>query len=319
MRDDPSGIALGLAAGLEVGDGIRVVVDAGAWHPSPSSTECIELHCHSTCSDGSLAPEAVAARARARGVSIFALTDHDTLAGWARVAGAAPVVLRGIELSCRDRDRSVHVLGYGLGDGPGRAALEARLSEIGRKRRERIRRICERLADLGIHLDAEAILARAAGRIAGRPDVARALVEAGAVASTAEAFERYLGDGGPACVPVDRLSVAEGIALLRGAGAVCALAHPHVYEPDHLAALLAAHAGRGLTGLECYYGRYGPEERKRFLALADRFGLVPTAGSDFHGELTPDVPTVGLDVPARVARRLRAWLAGSAEGRRVLA
>ncbi|RMG96909.1 MAG: PHP domain-containing protein [Deltaproteobacteria bacterium] len=272
----------------------------------------IELHCHSTHSDGSESAAAVAARARAAGVVLFALTDHDTLAGGPEVEGAAPLVVEGIELSCRDRGRSVHVLGYGIGHGEGRARLEAKLAEIARARVERIHAICQRLALLGIQLDCEEICARAEGRTVGRPDVAWALVEAGFVRDTREAFDRYLADGAPAYVPVERLSVAEGLELLQEAGAVCALAHPHVYDDEHLEALLGAHAGAGLSGLECHYASYDAEMRRRFVDLAERHGLVPTGGSDFHGALKPDVADVGVEVPLDVARRILAWLRDSA-------
>ncbi len=283
--------------------------------PDAPGETVVDLHCHSTVSDGSEAPRAVAARARAANVAIFALTDHDALDGFDATVGAAPAVLRGIELSCRDRGRSVHVLGYGLGPGPGLSALQARLAEIARRRRERVVRICERLSALGIDLDARAILARKTHGTVGRPAVAQALVEAGAVSSVREAFDRFLHDGGPADVPVPRLGVAEGIELLRAAGAVCNLAHPHVYDDEHLAALLDAHAGGGgLGGLECHYARYTAAERARFLALADRYGLVPTAGSDFHGETVPEVSGVGVAIPRSAARRLAAWLATSEGG-----
>ncbi len=268
----------------------------------------VDLHCHSTCSDGSQTPAQIAQLARERELELLCLTDHDSMAGHPATVGAAPRVLRGLELSCRDRERSVHVLCYGVRPGPGMDALQARLDQIQHVRIHRIRLICAKLDGLGIHLDADAILARAEGRTAGRPDVARALVEAGAVPTTKDAFTRYLRDGGPADVPIARLSPAEGVELAVAAGARCSLAHPHTLGAEHATDLLRAHRDRGLEGLEAWYGRYSDEERRRWADLADAHGLVVTGGSDFHGDLVPEVPTLGVELPPPRAEALLAWL-----------
>ncbi|HET6585447.1 MAG TPA: PHP domain-containing protein [Nannocystaceae bacterium] len=273
----------------------------------------IELHCHSTHSDGSFPPGEVAAWAARTGVRLFCLTDHDTDGGWAAtrdvLADAPCIALRGLELSCREFDRTVHVLLLGLRDGPGLTALHARLERVHTERSERLRAICERLARLGIALDPEAILARSHGRTPGRPDVARALVAAGHCSSFPDAFTRYLRDGGPADVPLAKLSVAEGVALGCAAGAKASLAHPYTLGSHALVdELFARHRAIGLEGIEACYGVQGPAETAQWLPLAQSLDLVVTAGSDFHGELNPLVTQPGRDLPEAHVDRLFGWL-----------
>jgi predicted metal-dependent phosphoesterase TrpH len=273
----------------------------------------IELHCHSTCSDGSLPPERVAAMAAARGVAVFCLTDHDTLAGHAAtveaLASRGCTVLRGMELSCREYDRTVHLLVYGVQPGPGLEALEQRLDRIGEDRRDRIHRICARLAAVGVRLDPEAILAGAHGRTPGRPDVARALVAAKVCTSPREAFDRFLKDGGPADAPIERLAVEDALALAGAAGAKVSLAHPHTLgHPSLVRDLYVRFRDAGLEGLEAFYGRYGRVESQAWLRLARELRLVATGGSDFHGDLMPEVAQPGIDLPREHAGPLCAWL-----------
>jgi predicted metal-dependent phosphoesterase TrpH len=265
-----------------------------------------ELHCHSTESDGTEAAAAVAARATARGVEIFALTDHDTCTQ-VTVAGAR--TLRGVEISCDEptTGRTIHVLAYDRG-GPGWRDLEAKLADLREARRNRVRVMAAKLAQRGIRIDAEALIANAQGRSVGRPDIARAMVAQGAATSLKDAFARHLYDGGPVDVPHHALAIADALALGRAAGAAMSLAHPHVY--DHLGvALLKLHRDDGLTGVEAYYGGYDPRERGHWIELADELGLVCTGGSDWHGPDDATVP-VGVDLPADRAARLVDWLAG---------
>ncbi len=276
----------------------------------------LELHCHSTCSDGSLPPEQIAARAGEYGVELFCLTDHDTMAGCERTAATLPGVrvLRGLELSCKHEGRTIHLLVWGVGEGPGRVQLELQLVEQHRLRRARITAICDRLAAIGIHLDPEPILASAsaAGRIPGRPDVARALVEAGVCNSLRNAFDRFLSDEGPANVPVPGISLAEGLALARATGARMGLAHPHTLK--HFAivkSLFAEFRAEGLEGIEAYYGTVSPAHAEGWLRLAAELDLIVTAGSDFHGELG-ESKRPGIELPARHVARLREWFAGVA-------
>lgn len=246
------------------------------------------------------------------GVSLFCLTDHDTMAGHeatVRTIDGRCTVLRGMELSCREYRRSIHLLCYGIQPGPGLDALQVRLDRIAADRRDRIRRICAKLAVVGIHLDPAPILVAAEGRVAGRPDVARALVAAGICTSHREAFDRFLKDGGPADAPIERLGVDEGLALARRAGARVSLAHPHsLGERALVRDLFVRFQAAGLEGIEVFYGRYGVAESRGWLELAERMGLVPTGGSDFHGDLTPDISRPGIELAEPHAQRILGWL-----------
>jgi predicted metal-dependent phosphoesterase TrpH len=274
----------------------------------------LELHCHSTCSDGSLEPEQLAQALSEFGAELVCLTDHDTMAGCDRLAAACSArVMRGLELSCKHAGRTIHLLMWGVADGPGREQLEARLAVQLVRRRERIIAICARFAALGIELDPEPILAGAIGRTPGRPDVAKALVAAGVCTSTRAAFTRYLRDDGPADVAIASLELGEALALGRAAGAHMGLAHPHTLR--HYAVvreLFVEFREQGLEGIEAFYGQVSPARAEPWLRLARELELVPTAGSDFHGDALADVKHPGIDVPQPHADRLREWLADAA-------
>ncbi len=276
----------------------------------------LELHCHSTCSDGSHTPEQLAQALADYDAELVCLTDHDTMAGCERVAatlrarGRDPRVLRGLELSCKHGRQTIHLLIWGVGDGPGGAALERRLAEQRERRRERITAICERLAGLGVALDPAPILASAHGRTPGRPDVARALVAAGVCTSVRHAFDQFLRDDGPANVEIASLTLAEGLQLGREAGARMSLAHPHTLK--HFAVvreLFLELRADGLEGIEAFYGTPSPTQAEPWLRLARELDLVATAGSDFHGESLSEVRRPGIELPEPHASRLRAWLA----------
>lgn len=252
--------------------------------------------------------------AAARGVKLFCLTDHDTLAGHPASEGAfasadGSTVMRGMELSCREYDRTVHLLVYGVQAGAGTEGLQRRLEAIGDDRRDRIHRICARLAAVGVHLDPTTILAGAHGRTPGRPDVARALVAAKICTSPREAFDRFLKDGGPGDAPIERLGVEDALVLARAAGARVSLAHPHTLGHFALVRdLFVRFRDAGLEGIEAFYGKYGRAESQGWLGLARELGLVATGGSDFHGDLMPDVPQPGIDFPKEHTARLLEWL-----------
>jgi predicted metal-dependent phosphoesterase TrpH len=265
-----------------------------------------ELHCHSTCSDGTELPAVVAARAAAREVAVFALTDHDTCDG-SDVAVAGARVVRAVELSCDDDGRTVHVLAYdrsGRG-GPWRA-LEDRLTQVREARRNRLRVMAAKLAHRGIAIDVEPLLAAAGARSIGRPELARALVAAGHASSVKDAFARHLYDGGPVDVPHRALPLREAIELGGAAGAAMSLAHPHLYD-ERSAHYLRRYQAQGLTGIEAFYGAYDARERGRWLAVADQLGATCTGGSDWHGPEAPHCAP-GVDLPDDRSAALLAWL-----------
>jgi predicted metal-dependent phosphoesterase TrpH len=278
----------------------------------------LELHCHSTFSDGNLLPEQLAQRLLDHAPELACLTDHDTMAGCERLAaalaaderGRAIRVLRGLELTCKHGGHTIHLLMWGVADGPGRDALERCLEEQGQRRRSRIVAICERLASLGVQLDPEPILAAAIGRTPGRPDVANALVAAGACTSTRMAFDRYLKDDGPANVSIDGLTLADALALGRAAGARMGLAHPHTLRHYSLVrALFIEFRAQGLEGIEAFYGHASPTRAEPWLRLARELDLIVTAGSDFHGDSMGDITHPVVELPLAHELRLREWLA----------
>ncbi|MBP8806121.1 MAG: PHP domain-containing protein [Kofleriaceae bacterium] len=264
----------------------------------------IELHCHSRWSDGTATVAEVAARLTARAPTVAALTDHDTAAGCGELAAAVPGALRACELTCVEDRRAVHVLVYDVASDERWGEFETLLAEQAAARRQRLRAIAARLFHLGVVLDVEPILARADGRVVGRPDIAAALVAQGAVADRDEAFDRWLHDGGPADVPLARLSIADGLAAVRAVGARASLAHPHQHG-DRAARYLRRYRGDGLDGVEACYGRYDPGERDRWLRVADQLGLVATGGSDWHGEPAGEV---AVEIPEERGKALLAWL-----------
>lgn len=267
----------------------------------------VELHCHSTCSDGAYPAAEVGRRAAERAPAVFALTDHDTCAGHAAASEAVPDALRAVELTCHDDGRSVHVLVFDVAGDARWAELEVLLAAQVAARRERARAIAARLFRLGIVLDVEPILAAAArdhGRVVGRPDIANALVAQGHATSRDDAFSRWLHDGGPADVPLARLGIPDALAVVRAVGARASLAHPHQHG-DRAAKMLKRFVRDGLDGVEAYYGRYDASERARWLAIAENLGLTATGGSDWHGE---DGVVLGVELPDDDGKALLAWL-----------
>ncbi len=260
----------------------------------------LDLHCHSTRSDGSDAPAELAARAARDGVEVFAVTDHDICTA-VTVAGARTI--RAVEMTC-DADETIHVLAYDRGGDW--QALEDELATMRRARADRLRVMAERLARLGVVVEVESLLA--AGRSVGRPDLARVIVESGLAASHKEAFARYLYDGGPVDVPHRVWPIADALAAGRTAGAAMSLAHPHVYDQPG-GELAKRYRDDGLTGIEAFYGAYDLPRRRRWVEIADQLGLTCTGGSDWHGDVRPDLASgLGVELPRRRTAALLAWL-----------
>ncbi len=248
----------------------------------------VDLHSHSSVSDGTQPPADVVRRAHAAGVTVLALTDHDTVAGHPEAVRALPpgmTLVRGMELSCRLRGRGVHLLAY-LFD-PAERALAAEVARVRDDRAQRARGMVEGLARLGVPITWEMVERITADSVPGRPHIARALVEAGAVASVEEAFTpEWIGEGGRAFVDRYAVDAERAVRLVRDAGGVSVLAHPRSrgYEvPDEGIALLAA---AGLAGVEADHPDHPEDERLRLRGLAAELGLVVTGGSDDHGAMT---------------------------------
>lgn len=288
--------------------------------PSPSPFPAdheggfVDLHLHTRCSDGGLTPAEVVALASARGLRAIALTDHDTIEGneeaQAAGEGEGVEVIPGVEISTRWEDVTFHLLGYGLRKGaPG---LREALEFVEASRRTRNPRMAKRLADLGVDITWEEVVAEAAGSLVGRPHFARVLLRKGVVGSMQEAFDRFLGRSAPAYVDKERLSPAEACRVLSEAGGVAVLAHPGLIERDYpgrFAGVLAHLRGLGLGGIEAHYSRHTPGQTAFYLDVARQHGLVVTGGSDFHrGE--DGSPALGtgfgdLRVPYSCAARLK--------------
>ncbi len=267
----------------------------------------IDLHSHTTASDGEHSPEALLALARAAGVTTLAVTDHDTVAGLARAATAAEAeglaFVPGIEVSATAAGREVHVLGHFVdATESGLARFSARLKG---ERAARMGRMVQRMGELGFPLTLEEVEAIGGGAHLGRPHLALALLNRGYVSSTKEAFDRFLADGRPGHVDRFRVPAEEAVQLLHAAGGTATLAHPgpsQVTRPT-----LETLARAGLDGLEVFHADHVPSQRESLLRTADALGLIPTGGSDFHGaRVSPGRRPGGCTTPPEAFARLRA-------------
>lgn len=255
----------------------------------------VDLHCHSTASDGTMIPAEVVRLAHHSSLSALALTDHDTLAGVAEAGRQAKRLgldfLPGLEVTCAfPRPGTMHVLGYGLD--PDSPAAKHLTAVLGAARERRIDLMIDRLNRLGLDIsrnEVEAGTAKAGGSI-GRPHLARVLLAKGYVHSTRDAFERYLGGGGAAYVDTSPLTPEQVIRLIRDAGGLASLAHPFQLrrrEWSQLEALVRELAEQGLEGIETVHSSHTDEQVHRLTRLADRLDLLTTGGSDFHGANKP--------------------------------
>jgi predicted metal-dependent phosphoesterase TrpH len=248
----------------------------------------IDLHTHSSRSDGTDSPGDLVRAAAATGLDVVALTDHDTSAGWAEAASAAAEagvdLVPGMEISCKHRGSGVHLLAYW--PDPSYPPLVRLLAEVVEGRSSRMPRMVERLRELGHAVTVDDVLAQAAGTGSiGRPHIADALVAKGIVESRDEAFDRFLRSGGPAYVDRPAALLEETIRVVADAGGVTVVAHPWgrdsagVMQPEDLGALQQA----GLTGVEVDHEDHSPEQRVALRAVARELGLVVTGSSDHHG------------------------------------
>ena len=241
----------------------------------------VDLHMHSTASDGALAPAAVVNAAHAANLAAIALTDHDTLAGLEEAERTAlPLGIRvvaGVELSAYEGSREIHVLALHVAN---RRVLDESLAGFREGREQRAQRIVEKLRRIGVGVDIDSVMEEAGGGAVGRPHVARALIKGGHVRDSREAFDRFLANGRPGFIAKDRLELREAIDLIHSAGALAVWAHP---GPDCRRERLEPMVAMGLDGVEVRHPSHLTEDAKRIGALADFFGLVPSGGSDWHG------------------------------------
>lgn len=243
----------------------------------------IDLHLHSHVSDGHMAPGDVARGALAAGLSLIALTDHDTAAGVpeaiAAAAGTPLRVLPGIEISTRFGEHEFHVLGYGIDPGSGVIAAHQDASLVRRVRR--MERMVERLGEMGVAITFDEVSAAAGpARSLGRPHLARALLAGGHTRYYGEAFERFISDRGPAFVAESFPSPAEAIEIIHAAGGIAVWAHPPIALFTDLVSDFIAW---GVDGIECYRSNLAPEEVLVLQRATRELGLIPTGGSDWHG------------------------------------
>ena len=259
----------------------------------------IDLHIHSTASDGSLTPIEIVAHARRCGLAAIAITDHDTLAGVQTVmtTGLPPDLqfLTGVEISTASLDAfpcqgSLHLLGYGVD--PDDADLQDALKRLQNAREDRNPRIITKLNRLGIDISMAALKAQTSDGQIGRPHIADWLVRNGVVTTIDEAFARYLGRGRPAYADKYRIGCEAAIQLIRGAGGAPVLAHPALIAPEgdwRREDLVKQLKACGLMGIEAYYPGHTPAQTRTYLAWAEGLDLAATGGTDFHGAVTPGV------------------------------
>lgn len=253
-----------------------------------------DLHMHSTCSDGSLQVSELVAAVRDAGVSVFALTDHDTVAGLAEARqlaeGFGLKLVSGVELSTRFENLELHILGYGFD--PEHAGLVGHLQAQREARQNRIPALVERLQTLGVAVTVEDIYEVAGSANPGRPHVAKAMVLKGFARDVDDAFRRYLSDAGPANVKKQVPSPREAIAWIHDAGGKAVWAHPlarNLQRPGGIDRLVRELREQGLDGLEEVHPAQDSNSRRRIRKIARELGMHLTGGSDFHGEATPGV------------------------------
>jgi len=252
----------------------------------------IDLHTHSTASDGTFTPAELMRAAKAAGLFAVALTDHDTFEGLPEAraeAGALGVELvPGCELSLEYADLPTHLLALFVDERPGRVVAELTRVREARARRNDI--MLEKLRQVGVNLDMADVARRASG-VVGRPHMAQAMVAAGVVRTFEEAFTRFLGRGGLAYVPKEKLTPREAIAAVHADGGLAVLAHPYLLsqQPRQIEALLTELAGLGLDGVEVFYTEHSEAYTALVGRLADGLGLLKSGGSDFHGAVKPGV------------------------------
>jgi predicted metal-dependent phosphoesterase TrpH len=281
-------------------------------HVAGKESNMIDLHMHSTFSDGSLTPAQLAAEAGKARLSAVALTDHDGTSGVQSFLDACSAVgvrgISGVELSVDFKGGTMHMLGYFIDHAS--AGIEAELVKLREGRRDRNHLILAKLNELGVLLTWDEVAAYADEDVVGRPHFAQAMKARGYVKSKDEAFDRYLGKGKPAYMERYRLTAAESVNMIRAAGGVPVLAHPFTLGLNKraLREQVAELAAMGLQGIEAYYVEHGAGDLRFCLEMARELNLAVSGGSDFHGAMNPDVRMGcgfgNLSVPDDLVERL---------------
>ncbi|MCR4425162.1 MAG: PHP domain-containing protein [Firmicutes bacterium] len=246
------------------------------------SEKRVDLHCHTTASDGTFTPGELVRAARDRGLAAIGITDHDSVdaldAGMEEGSRIGVEVVPGVEISTDVEDSEVHILGYFIDHHDER--LGELLSAQRQSRRERVGKMLEKLATLGVKLTFDEVLDVAGDGAVGRPHVAAALIRAGYATSWEDAFLRYIGRRAPAYVRRSKLGPVEAVSEIRAASGVPVMAHPGLNHMDHIIPELVA---AGLRGIEAIYPEHSQEQCEHYEKIARKYGLVVTAGSDCHG------------------------------------
>ena len=268
----------------------------------------VDLHSHTTASDGALSPRELVKLAAKHGVKVLAVTDHDSVSGLPEAIDEAAKhgieIVPGLEINCDVEGAEIHVLGYCV-DWQAEW-FETFLAGQRAERTARVHRIVERLAELGVPVTADEVFAICKEGSPGRPHVAQAMVKRGHVKSVREAFDRYLRSGGPANVPRRRLTPVEAVTVIRRAHGVPVFAHPGLANRDEMIPELVQ---AGLAGIETFYPEHSPAQIAAYREMCRHLGLVATGGSDFHGPSVGGARHPGLQpVPASAWRELRSRL-----------
>jgi len=266
----------------------------------------VDLHIHSTVSDGRLSPAEVIRKSAEAGLTVIALADHDTVDGIILALEAAKTfpwlkVIPGVEISTDVPEGEVHVLGYFIDYGG--PELQASLRRMRNSRQERAQRMIAKLKNLGLPIEWERVKEIAGSGSIGRPHLAQAMLEQGYIASIKEAFTKYIAWGGPAYVSREKMTPAEAALLILRANGLPVLAHPLTINNSE--AMIIELKAAGLVGIEAYYNGYTAEEINRLVTLAKRHGLIATGGSDYHGlDVSTETMLGGANVPIESAGQL---------------
>ena len=267
----------------------------------------VDLHLHTTASDGRLSPTQLVALLAKQRVQVAAITDHDSTEGLAEAFSAAEsfpnlTIIPGIELSADLPGKEIHVLGYFIQYDD--VQFQKTLTNFRQDRRKRAQQMVQKLGELGVKIEWERVQELAGDGAVGRPHIAQAMVEKGYIKAFQEAFVTYLGRNGSAYVERERLSPEDSLGLIRRYGGVPVLAHPtYIKNPEEIIERLKE---VGLLGMEAYYAKYSNEEIKELVDMAHRYNLLPCGGSDYHAFGTPGEPLPGeMGPPLEVVERLK--------------